>query len=166
MTWSTFRRSLKRIALSWQWYLFSSLFMVSATSFEKTGVYSEFLLWLKSTKKYTPSQINYYPSIFTTVAIVSTYALTVMSDRTNNRFIVNPIMFGAVFISCIMLLVWNIPVGAHWFAYIIAGFGYAGQASNVSLCVIRSKVRAHGSSRGPTRCAGKTTSSARSPSLR
>lgn len=137
MTWSTFRRSLKRIALSWQWYLFSSLFMVSATSFEKTGVYSEFLLWLKSTKKYTPSQINYYPSIFTTVAIVSTYALTVMSDRTNNRFIVNPIMFAAVFISCIMLLVWNIPVGAHWFAYIIAGFGYAGQASNVSLCVIR-----------------------------
>jgi ACS family pantothenate transporter-like MFS transporter len=132
MTWAVLRKSGRKIISSWQWYLFSLLFTLSATSFEKTGVYSEFLFFLKSTGTYTKAQINYYPSIFTTVAIVSTYGLTVMSDRTGNRFIVNPIMFTSVFISCVILLVWDVSVGAKWFAYIIAGFGYAGQASNVS----------------------------------
>jgi ACS family pantothenate transporter-like MFS transporter len=65
-------------------------------------------------------------------AVVSTYILTLISDETGNRFIVNVIMYIAVFISSVMLLVWNIPTGAHWFAYIIGGLGYAGQASNVS----------------------------------
>ena len=132
MTWPVLLRSLRRILKTWRWYLFTALFTLSATAFEKTGVFSEFLFYLKSTGTYSASQINYYPSIFTTVAIVSTYALTVFSDYTGNRFIINPIMYAAVFISSVMLLVWDIGVGGHWFAYIIAGFGYAGQASNVS----------------------------------
>ena len=48
MTWTTLRSSVKRVVLNWRWYLFSALFMVSATAFEKTGVYSEFNLWLSS----------------------------------------------------------------------------------------------------------------------
>ncbi len=54
-----------------------------------------------------------------------------MSDALQNRFIVNPIMFVAVIISSGMLLAWDsLSTGAHWFAYLIAGLGYAGQASN------------------------------------
>ncbi|KAK4686085.1 MFS transporter, ACS family, pantothenate transporter, partial [Tremellales sp. Uapishka_1] len=138
VTWSSFRRSLKRIVTTWRWYLFSALFSVSATAFEKTGVYAEFSLWLKSTGRYSKPHINYYPTIQTSVAIVATYLLTVYSDATQNRFIVNPIMYGAVFISSVMLLVWNIGDAGHFFAYSISGIGYAGQASNFawanSLC--------------------------------
>ena len=55
------------------------------------------------------------------MAVVSTYALTVFSDHVGNRFIVNPIMFTAVFISSVMLLNWDsLSNGAHFFAYIIA----------------------------------------------
>lgn len=62
---------------------------------------------------------------------MSTYFLTVISDVTRNRFIINPIMYLAVFVSSVMLLNWDhLNKGAHWFAYIIGGFGYAGQASN------------------------------------
>ncbi|KAK8849531.1 hypothetical protein IAR55_004865 [Kwoniella newhampshirensis] len=130
MTFSTLGRSIKKLTTTWRWYLFTALFTVSATAFEKVGVYTEFNLWLRAAG-YSPRQISYYPSIFTAVAIVSTYALTVISDATRNRFIVNPIMYGAVFISSIMLLNWkHLTPGAHWFAYIIGGFGYAGQASN------------------------------------
>lgn len=132
VTVSSFRRSIKKIVTTWRFYLFSALFAVSATSFEKTGIYAEFQLWLKSTGRYTKQEINYYPTLNTAVAIVSTYALTVYSDATRNRFIVNPIMYVSVIISCIILLVWNVPTGAHFFAYIISGIGYAGQASNVS----------------------------------
>ncbi len=128
---AAFRSSLRMIVSSWRFYLFSLLFTVSATAFEKVGVYTEFNLWLKSTGTYTTQQINYYPSIFTAVVIVATYSITVMSDATGNRFIVNPIMYAAVFISSVMLLVWDISTGAHFFAYIIGGIGYAGQASNV-----------------------------------
>lgn len=40
------------------------------------------------------------------------------------------IMYISVLISSIMLLVWKIGVGGHFFAYCISGIGYAGQASN------------------------------------
>ncbi|WWC65719.1 uncharacterized protein I303_108341 [Kwoniella dejecticola CBS 10117] len=130
MTPSTLGRSIKKLAKSWRWYLFTALFMLSATSFEKVGVYAEFNLWLKAAG-YTKQQISYYPSIFTATAILSTYILTLISDQTRNRFIINPIMFGAVFISSVMLLNWDhLNKGAHFFAYIIGGLGYAGQASN------------------------------------
>ena len=130
LTLPVLRKSMGKILFNWRWYLFSALFAIGAAAFEKTGIWSEFIFYLKSTGTYTASEINYYPSIFVTVAIVSTYGLTVMSDRTGNRFIINPIMYLAVFISSVMLLKWDISDGAHWFAYIIAGFGYAGQASN------------------------------------
>jgi ACS family pantothenate transporter-like MFS transporter len=110
--------------------------MFSATSFEKTGVYSEFLFWVQSVKnpdgtpRYTPSQINYYPTLQTAVAILGTYLMTVYCDYTGNRFVANVIMYISVLISSIMLLVWNIGIGGHFFAYSISGIGYAGQASN------------------------------------
>lgn len=132
MTWPIFRRSLRRIVGTWRWYLFSALFTVSATSFEKTGIYGEWGLWLRTRPEVSTQDRNYIPTINTAVAIISTYLLTVYSDATQNRFIVNPIMFLAVLISSIMLLVWNISNGAKSFAYAISGIGYAGQASNVS----------------------------------
>ncbi|EAL20823.1 hypothetical protein CNBE1850 [Cryptococcus deneoformans B-3501A] len=130
MTLKSLGKSVKRLVTTWRWYLFTLLFTVSATAFEKVGVYTEFNLWLKAAG-YNASQISYYPSIFTATAIVSTYFLTVISDVTRNRFVINPIMYLAVFISSVMLLNWDhLNKGAHWFAYIIGGFGYAGQASN------------------------------------
>jgi ACS family pantothenate transporter-like MFS transporter len=93
LTLRVLRASAWRIVTDWRWYLFSALFAISATSFEKTGVYSEFLLWLESTGHYSTAQVNYYPSIFTAVAIVSTYGLTVFSNLTGSRAIINPIMW-------------------------------------------------------------------------
>lgn len=142
MTWTTLRSSLKRLVVDWRFWTFSALFTISATSFEKVGVYSEFPLWLKSTGKYTVAQVNYYPSIFTATAVLSTYFLTLISDHTRNRFMVNPIMWVASSLSAVLLLVWNIPTGAHWFAYIVGGLGYAGQASNVSESRFRQLMRA------------------------
>lgn len=67
MTFATLGASIRRAVSTWRWYLFTLLFTVSATAFEKVGVYTEFNLWLKSTGTYTTTQINYYPSIFTAV---------------------------------------------------------------------------------------------------
>ncbi|WVQ79336.1 hypothetical protein IAT38_001433 [Cryptococcus sp. DSM 104549] len=130
MTWRSLGGTIKKGASDWRYLLFNALFMISALSFEKVGVYAEFNLWLKSAG-YNARQISYYPSLFTATAIVSTYLLAVISDATRNRFIINPIMFTAVFISSVMLLNWDhLTEGAHFFAYIIGGFGYAGQATN------------------------------------
>lgn len=64
------------------------------------------------------------------VAILSTYFLTLLTDVFESRYFVNIVMFSAVFVSSIILLVWDVSTSAHWFAYIIGGLGYAGQASN------------------------------------
>lgn len=93
LSWPVFRKALRKIVTDWRWYLFSALFAVSATSYEKTGVYGEMIFWLKSTGRYTLQQVNYYPSIFTTIAIVSTYVLTIISTITGSRAIINPIMW-------------------------------------------------------------------------
>ncbi|KAL1413284.1 hypothetical protein Q8F55_001040 [Vanrija albida] len=136
ITWASFRSSVRKAITNWRWYLFSALFMVSATSFEKTGIYAEFLLWLKSVKNadgtqfYSDVQVNYYSSLQTVVAIIGTYAMTVYCDATGHRFIANVIMYVSVLISSIMLLVWNIGTAGHFFAYSISGIGYSGQASN------------------------------------
>lgn len=39
-------------------------------------------------------------------------------------------MMVCTLIPSIILLVWNVPIGAKFFAYYLGGVGYAGQASN------------------------------------
>lgn len=41
-------------------------------------------------------------------------------------------------ITAILLLVWNIPTGAKFFAFYLSGAGYSGQASNFAVRVKRS----------------------------
>lgn len=123
ITWPRFRESIGKIVRTWRFYLFSALFMLSATSFEKTGVYNEFALWLKY-RGYPAELVNWYPCIYQAVAIVGTYAMTVYCDATGHRFIANVIMYASVFISSVMLLVWDLSTAGHFFAYIISGIGY------------------------------------------
>lgn len=120
ITWPRFKASLKTIVTTWRFYLFSALFTVSATSFEKVGIYAECLLWLKSIN-WNPVSLNYLGLLPIASAIVFTYIITVYCDATGHRFIANVIMYASVLISSIMLLVWNLPIGAQFFAYTIAG---------------------------------------------
>lgn len=120
ITWPRFRQSCVKIITTWRFYLFSALFMLSATSFEKVGVYSECLLWLKSIN-WDPVSLNYLGLLPIASAIVFTYVITVYCDATGHRFWANVIMYVSVLISSIMILVWNISIGAKFFAYTIAG---------------------------------------------
>jgi ACS family pantothenate transporter-like MFS transporter len=76
MTWTSLKGTARRALVGWRWYLFSALFMVSATAFEASGIYAQMGLWLKAEGGYTVEQINYYPTIVTAVAIVATIILT------------------------------------------------------------------------------------------
>ncbi|KAL7420600.1 hypothetical protein Q5752_004551 [Cryptotrichosporon argae] len=129
LTMGLFTSSLKRIVSTWRFYLFTLLFTISATSFEKVGVYSEFSLWLKAAG-YATELVDYYPCIFTAVAVVGTYVLTVWTDATGQRFAANAVMYASVALSAILLLAWNIGDGGHFFAYCVGGLGYGGQAIN------------------------------------
>lgn len=84
ITWARFKASIWKVVTTWRFYLFSALFMISATSFEKTGIYAEFGLWLKA-ENYPKHLINYYPTISTAVSIVGTYVITVYCDATGHR---------------------------------------------------------------------------------
>ena len=58
MTWSSLKVTLRKAVVGWRWYLFSALFMVSATAFEAAGIYAQMGLWLKSEKTYTVEQVR------------------------------------------------------------------------------------------------------------
>ena len=62
MTLKSFRQSLRRIVIAWQFWLFIMLFGIGAAAFEKP-LMSEFNLWLKDSGEFTLQQVNYYPSI-------------------------------------------------------------------------------------------------------
>ncbi|CAD7068025.1 unnamed protein product [Tilletia caries] len=73
---------------------------------------------------------RYYPLSLTAVAIVSTIICAHMSDFYHCRWPVNFVMAAGCILSAILILIWDIPFAAKFFAFSLAGIGYAGQGSN------------------------------------
>ncbi|GFZ44805.1 hypothetical protein JCM24511_02531 [Saitozyma sp. JCM 24511] len=136
-----------KVGKDWRFYAFTIMFSIN-TNMEFCGLYSIMSLWMKWTKEYTVQQINYYPLGTTAVTIATTclfalcspharpYLLSpectvkdadaahaVGTDYTKSRWWVNLVM---------PVCVWDIPLGAKFFAYYFAGMGYIGQAVNFS----------------------------------
>ncbi|KAE8256410.1 hypothetical protein A4X13_0g2659 [Tilletia indica] len=124
LEWNLVRRVLGR----WHWYAFSALFAWSSM-LESVGINGLFQLWIASEDSSIQHR-NYYPLALTAVAIVSTIVCAHVTDFYRCRWPVNFVMAGGCVISAILILIWNIPFGARFFAFALAGVGYAGQGSN------------------------------------
>lgn len=92
-------------------------------------------LWLKSqtsTKQhiYSVSNYNYYPAGGTAVAVVSLLGTAMWTDYTRKRYQVNFLIAACIFVSSVILLVYDVPASATFFAFYLSGVSYSGQASN------------------------------------
>lgn len=96
---------------------------------ESAGINSVMGFWFKSLG-FSKAQINYYPLSLISIAIFTTIIASYTTDYVGSRFWVNPLMGIIISMSSIMLLVWDIPYGAKFFAFAIQGAGYMGQATN------------------------------------
>ncbi|CDU23360.1 probable FEN2-Pantothenate permease [Sporisorium scitamineum] len=119
---------VKRVFGRWHIYLFALLFGFGSM-LESAGVNSVMGFWFKS-MHFTKAQINYYPLSLISIAIFTTLIAAYTTDYVGSRFWVNPLMALIICISSILLLVWNIPYAAKFFAFAIQGAGYMGQATN------------------------------------
>lgn len=77
-----------------------------------------------------PNFFQYYPLSLTAVAITATIVCAHLTDFYRCRWPVNLLMAGGCTVSAILILIWEIPFGAKFFAFSLAGIGYAGQGSN------------------------------------
>ncbi|KAJ8102069.1 major facilitator superfamily domain-containing protein [Lipomyces tetrasporus] len=113
-------RALTRVLKGWPWYCF-----VFAWCLYDQNQYwgtTPFSLYLKaSDRHYSPSQINDYPTVGKGIAIVLTVIGSYYSDKTGDRF--GPTLLGAILVASgsIILVVWNVPEGARFYAFFIDG---------------------------------------------
>ncbi|KAK0537263.1 hypothetical protein OC835_001797 [Tilletia horrida] len=119
---------IKRVLGRWHWYAFSTLFAWSSM-LESVGINGLFQLWIASEDSNVRHR-NYYPLSLTAVAITATIVCAHLTDFYRCRWPVNLLMAGGCTVSAILILIWEIPFGAKFFAFSLAGIGYAGQGSN------------------------------------
>lgn len=119
---------VKRVFGRWHIYMFGLLFGFGSM-LESAGINSVMGFWFKS-MKFSKAQINYYPLSLISIAIVTTIIAAYTTDYLRSRWWVNLLMALIITMSSAMLLAWDIPYGAKFFAFAIQGTGYMGQATN------------------------------------
>ncbi|CAE6456165.1 unnamed protein product [Rhizoctonia solani] len=141
------KREVKKIFGGWRYWMFSALFVVTSqleawvhpslsplvvlikerNRYGTNGIIS---IWLTTDNIVRPPKNSYYALGLIAIAIATTILAGLATDLWGHRWRVNLFMGVTLLISAIMLLVWDIPLGAKYFAFYLGGCGYAGQGSN------------------------------------
>ncbi|KAK9427409.1 major facilitator superfamily domain-containing protein [Lipomyces doorenjongii] len=121
------RTLFKRIFGNWRIYVF----FVVGNLFWMTPYPSglPYTLWLKFNPQYSVPMVNNLATIAHGATIVSTMVCGFYSDWRKNRW--EPIFYGGILILVcnVLLLVWNVPEGAKFFAFL--GLGVANGPTNL-----------------------------------
>lgn len=111
-------KKIKSFFTTWHVWVFPVLFLAFNNSYQPLSSQA-FQQWMKYDLGLTSYQYNIYPVSLSGagmgVALVVAYFNDFFHSRFNAHLLV--IMFTAVSFSCIVLAVWDIPRGLHWFAY-------------------------------------------------
>ncbi|KAG8779983.1 hypothetical protein FRC12_023628 [Ceratobasidium sp. 428] len=113
----------------WRYWMFSLIF-VFTSQLEAYGTNGIVAIWLTQDKIVGPPKNSYYALGLIAVAIFTTILAGLATHIWGRRWRVNIFMGVALLISSIMLLIWDIPLGAKYFAFYLGGCGYPGQGTN------------------------------------
>ncbi|GIZ49520.1 hypothetical protein CKM354_001255000 [Cercospora kikuchii] len=117
---------LRRVLLSWQFYLLPLVFMLYSLVVQAIGN-NVMPLWMKS-RGYSLVQQNNYPTIVHATGIVATFAYCYISDKLRSRWQCS-LAIGFTFIISSAILVSNPSSdGVYFFAFYLLGTTYAPQA--------------------------------------
>ncbi|KAK9447756.1 major facilitator superfamily domain-containing protein [Limtongia smithiae] len=114
----------KRIVIkgmtSWQaWVFFFLCGLFWQTPYPSTTPY---LLWLGDQPQYSTAMVNNLSTTSYAISIISAMLCAFYSDWRNKRWDTLLISAVIVLVCNVLLLVWNIPIGAKFFAFIFLGF--------------------------------------------
>lgn len=122
----------KNILLSWEFYFLS--FWNGLGWNTNNGSSGAYVLWLKSTGWYSEAKVQDMSAITPGLGILWLILIALWADMLEQRF---ASIFGAQVINLvgnIILAVWNVPVGAKWFAWMIQYFCWAESPPFFSAC--------------------------------
>lgn len=119
------RTKIFRIARQWQFWLLPIGYFLVQASFP---IYQPtFAIWLKSTH-HTVYQANVWPTGQVAVGVVVQWVAGMLSDSPllrGKRWQMLVIMQSGTILGCIILSIWNVPIGLKYFAFYIS-FAAAG----------------------------------------
>lgn len=117
-TWA----KIKSFFNTWHIYVFPLMFLAYNNSCAANSQ-PTFTTWMKLDLKVGPEIYNTYPSILSGTAIATTillaYSHNYIGGRKNHFYILG--YFIPVLLGCVLLSVWDIPRGLHWFCYFLIG---------------------------------------------
>jgi ACS family pantothenate transporter-like MFS transporter len=120
---------LKRVFSSWYWYGFVMLWIIAGET-ESFSSNSLLALYMKSTKKYSVSQLNNYPTGVPAVGIISTLLWATLTDFLGGkRYLVGYWIGITGIVTAAMILNPDASVASIFGAYYWAGSVYACQAT-------------------------------------
>lgn len=115
-------KKIKSFFNTWHIYVFPLMFLAYNNSCSAIGQ-PTFTTWMKLDLKVGPEIYNTYPSILSGIAIAITillaYSHNYIGGQKNHFYILG--FFIPVMLGCILLAVWHIPRGLHWFCYFLIG---------------------------------------------
>lgn len=112
LNWTT----IKKIFRDWKIYtltLWDVLFW--ATGLHVSG--GTYLLWIKSLKRYNTKQVNNLGSTAPGIGIFYLFLFCFASDMFLGRAWALSLSYGWNMIGLLILVIWNVPESAKWFAY-------------------------------------------------
>ncbi|KAH8691627.1 major facilitator superfamily domain-containing protein [Talaromyces proteolyticus] len=116
---------VKRIFLSWQFYLLPFIFMLYSLCVQM--LQNNVMAYWMASRGYTTVQQNNYPTGIYAAAILGTVVYAVISDKLRSRWEVS-IAIGLTFIIGSAILVADPPTAGYFFAFYLLGTTFAPQA--------------------------------------
>ncbi|KAJ4245035.1 MFS transporter (Seo1) [Fusarium torreyae] len=108
--------TIKRVLRGWKIYvltLWDTLFW--ATGLHVSG--GTYLLWIKSLGQYNVAQVNNLGSTAPAIGIFYLFLFAFASDMFLGRAWALSLSYGWNMIGLVILVIWNVPKSAKWFAY-------------------------------------------------
>ncbi|CAH0055762.1 unnamed protein product [Clonostachys solani] len=115
----------KRLFKNWRMYAFVLLGLSLSNSIYGAGL--PFILWLKSQpERYDTAMVNNLGTVSSAVTVVSAIIVAFWIDLRQKRY--QPALLFAILLifSNVVLTVWDVPYGLHFFAYLALGAGVGG----------------------------------------
>ena len=112
LNWTTMKKTFR----SWKIYVL----VIFDVFFWATGLHvsgGTYLLWIKSLKRYKVKEINNLGSTAPAIGILYLFLFCFASDMFLGRAWALSLSYGWNMIGLIILVVWNVPESAKWFAY-------------------------------------------------
>ncbi|KAK9369861.1 major facilitator superfamily domain-containing protein [Lipomyces kononenkoae] len=111
---------VKQAFSGWKWYLFVASWAFLDQSEQRLS--TSMSLYLKYySNEFSVPQINNLPTVTNAISVVTTLAASWYTDKTRNPFLPATLAAGMYCITAYILVAWNVPQGAKFFAWFMGG---------------------------------------------